>query len=401
MAGSAGPLCAADAPRAEPVLAARADVAAKLAALEPGHGVILGNAAVVGEFNDTATRFELDKTGPRARDFTLKMCWAADRGRALYCGANHQVPHRINDVWEFDLPALTWVMLYAPDLPRGYGDLGRDTSDVLFSDGLLYTKRGGPAVIAHTWWGLTYDPTRHALQFMNTWVTKRKEAVEALGGDPGELYEGPPLWSFDPWSRTWQAHKTDAPRPRPIFGGMLEYIPDLKGTIWHANNWQMRATWLYDPAGNTWKNLDANGPGNDGAKAFESNAPEPEQIGYYDPARHLVVVQRHYATNHYDVKTNKWTKVLNADQSDEATPYGHDAHAVFYHDPNSGHGLLVQFDTNTLWSYDPDAMMWTRLDIAGDPMPTGGKRLAYVDPKANVVVVIDRTTVWAYRYKAE
>ena len=36
----------------------------------------------------------------------------------------------------------------------------------------------------------------------------------------------------------------------------------------------------------------------------------------------------------------------------------------------------------------------------GDPMPTGGKRLAYVDPALNAVVVIDGTTVWAYRYRS-
>ena len=32
-------------------------------------------------------------------------------------------------------------------------------------------------------------------------------------------------------------------------------------------------------------------------------------------------------------------------------------------------------------------------------MPTGGKRLAYVDPARNVVVVIDGIAVWAYEYK--
>ena len=94
-------------------------------------------------------------------------------------------------------------MLYAPDNARGYGDLGKDTSDVEFRDGLLMTKRGGPAVIGHTWWGLTYDPEQRQLLFMNTWVTDKKQAVTALGGDPDELYNGPPLWMFDPAQKTW------------------------------------------------------------------------------------------------------------------------------------------------------------------------------------------------------
>jgi hypothetical protein len=103
----------------DPPLDPQPAIADTLAALKPNHGVRLGKADVVGEFNATARKYDLDKTGPRARDFTLKMCWAPDRTRALYCGANHGVPHRLNDVWEFDLPSLTWVLLYAPDLPAG------------------------------------------------------------------------------------------------------------------------------------------------------------------------------------------------------------------------------------------------------------------------------------------
>ena len=371
-------------------------VAEKLAALKPNQAVLLGKADVVGEFNDTARKYDLHKTGPKGRDFTIKMCWAPDRGRALFLGANHAVPHRLNDVWEFDLPSLTWSMLYAPDLPRGYTDLGKDTSDVEFKDGLFVTKRGGPAIIAHTWWGLTYDPKRKALLFMNTWVTEQKKAAAALGGDPAQLYAGPPLWAFFPATRTWKAFRAPKPYPAAIFGGMLEYIPELGNSVWHANNWQMRGTWVHDYDKDTWKDLKANGD----PKAFEKEAAEPEQIGYYDPGRKIVVAQRHYDSHHYDPVKNVWKKTRTGNKDDDKTPYGHDARSVMYHDAKSGHGLLVQFQTNTVWAYDPDAASWTKLAPDGDPMPTGNKRLAYVDPKAGVVVVIDGVTVWAYRYKA-
>ncbi len=372
------------------------DIVAKLTALKPNHAVLLGKADVVGEFNDTARKYDLHKTGPKGRDFTIKMCWAPDRKRALFCGANHAVPHRLNDVWEFDLPSLTWSMLYAPDLPRGYTDLGKDFSDVEFKDGLLVTKRGGPAVIAHTWWGLTYDPKRKALLFMNTWVTDQKKAVVALGGNPADLYAGPPLWAFFPAEGKWKPFQAAKPFPVAIFGGLLEYIPELGGSVWHANNWQMRGTWLHDYDANTWTDLKANG----GGKAFEAEAAEPEQIGYYDPARKRLIVQRHHDTHHYDPKKNEWKRVLRGDKDDGKSPYGHDARSVFYHDPLSGHGLLVQFQTNSLWAYDPDKVTWTKLAPEGDPMPTGNKRLAYHDPAQNALVVIDGTTVWAYRYKA-
>lgn len=399
---------------AEPVpkLPPKPAVAEKLAALKPNQAVLLGKADVIGEFNDTAKKYDLHKTGPRGRDFTLKMCWAPDRGRVLFSGANHAVPHRLNDVWEFDLPSLTWAMLYAPDLPRGYMDLGKDTSDVEFKNGLLVTKRGGPAVIAHTWWGLTYDPKHKALLFMNTWVTERKKAVAALGGNPDDLYNGPPLWAFTPADGTWKAFTAPKPYPVAIFGGWLEYVPDLGGTVWHTNNWQMRGTWKHDFDKDTWTDLKANGGGPQperhrprdvraGEKEFEKESPEPEQIGYYDPGRKILVAQREHGTFHFDPAKLAWKKTLSGAKDDATTPFGHDARAVVYHDPASGHGLLVQFETNTIWAYDPDKPAWTKLTPDGDKMPTGGKRLAYVDPAANVLVVIDGTTVWAYRYRAK
>ncbi len=386
-----------DAPPAklEPRLDPKRDVGEKLAGLKANRAIVLGTADVTGEFNDTAKKYDLHKTGPKGRDFTLKMCWAPDRQRVLYCGANHGVPHRLNDVWEFDLPSLTWAMLYAPDLPRGYADLGKDTSDCEFKDGVLVTRRGGPAVIAHTWWGLTYDPRKKALLFMNTWVTDRKKAVKDLGGDPAALYDGPPLWAFFPAEKKWAYFKAPKPHPVAIFGGMLEFVPELGGSVWHANNWQTRGTWVHDFDKHAWTDAKANG----GGKAFEREAAEPEQVGYYDPRRKILVAQRHHDTHHYDVAKNEWKKVLTGDKDDGKTPYGHDARSVIGYDPVSGHGLLVQFQTNTLWAYDPDRTAWAKLAPEGAPMPTGGKRLAYVDPARNAVVVIDGVTVWAYRYR--
>ncbi|MDX1947845.1 MAG: hypothetical protein SFU86_20775 [Pirellulaceae bacterium] len=378
-----------------PALATNAEAVAKINALRPNEAAIIGQAKVLGDFNDTARRWDLQKTGPRGRDFTIRMCWAPERRRVLFCGANHGVPHRINDVWEFDLAAMAWVMLYAPDLPRDYTGLGKDFSDIEFKDGLFITKRGGPGIIAHTWWGLTYDHEQKSLLFMNTWVTDQKKAAEQLGGDPGQLYAGPPLWAFTPHTGQWRPLKTEPPYPRPIFGGLLEFIPELRGTIWHANNWQMHGTWLYDAKTNAWKNLQPNASPTD----FERESPAPEQVGYYDPARELVIAQRHKETFHFDPAKNLWRKVAAVDKDSDLAPLGHDAYAPLYHDPTSGHGLLIEFKTGTLWSYDPDAVKWTRLTPTGEPVPTGSKLLAYFDPVQKVFVVLRDTTVWAYRYR--
>ncbi|HYE17647.1 MAG TPA: hypothetical protein VEA69_04340 [Tepidisphaeraceae bacterium] len=375
----------------EPALAPKPAIVERLAALKANQAVLLGKADVVGEFNETARKYNLDKTGPNGRDYSNKMCWAADRGRALFCGANHGVPHRLNDVWEFDLPSLTWAMLYAPDLPRGYVDLGKDTSDVEFKDGVLITKRGGPAVVAHTWWGLTYDPRERTLLFMNTWVTDQKKAVAALGGNPADLYPGAPLWAFEPGARRWRPIKSPPPHFKAVFGGMLEYVPDLGGSVWHGGR-----TWLFDANTANWRDLKANG-GDE--KALRAHAPGPEQIGYYDPARKVIVAHRHYDTHQFDPAKLTWTKVLAGDKDDGKTPYGHDARSLLYHDPVSGHGLLVHFETRAVWAYDPDGPRWTKLTPDGDPMPKSGKLLAYFDPGQNVLIAIDKTTVWAYRYR--
>lgn len=52
-------------------------VAEKLAALKPNQAVLLGKAEVMGDFNDTLLKYEPHKTGPKGRDFTIGMCWAA------------------------------------------------------------------------------------------------------------------------------------------------------------------------------------------------------------------------------------------------------------------------------------------------------------------------------------
>lgn len=378
----------------EPSLPAKTAIIEKLKSLPPGRAILLGKADVVGEFNETAKKWELDRTGPRGRDFSIKMVFAADRQRALFCGANHGVPHRLNDVWEFDLPSLTWAMLYAPDHNRDYAGLGKDPSDVEFKNGTFVTKRGGPGIIAHTWWGLTYDTDRKRLLMMNTWVTDQKKMASLLGAKPEDLATCPPLWSFDPATKKWEYHRTEKPFPVAIFGGMLEYLPPMKQTMWHANNWQMHGSWLYDAGKNAWQNARAN----DDPKAFETEAPEPEQVGYYDPKRKQLIVQRHWSTHHYDIMTNRWKRVRQDPKDSTEVPYGHDAYSPMCLDEPTGQGLLVEFKTNTLWSYDPETVKWKKLAPAGDPMPTGGKRLAYADPVAGVFVIIDGTSVWAYRH---
>ena len=372
-----------------------ASIAETLAGLAPNHAIRLGNARVVGDFNDVARRFKLDKTGPMARDYSIKMVWAPERQRALFAGANHGRPHRLNDVWEFDLGTLTWFLLYAPDNPRNYAGLGTDPSDALFKDGILITERGGPVVIGHSWWGITWDENRRELFFMSTWDTNQAKAIKELNGDPGERYVGPPLWSFNPRTLQWRFHKSQPPLPRAPFGGMLEYVPELSGVVWHTNHWQMLATWLYNPQTMQWDNLRANADTGD----FKTQSPKTEQVGYYDPTRKVIIAQRGHDTFQFDVRDRSWSRILTRPEREEQWPSGHDAFAPMYRDPQTGHGLLVDFRTNEIWAYDPKLNWWTKISPEGERMPEGNKRLAYFDVTRGVLVIIDGVEVWAYRYQ--
>ncbi len=366
-----------------------------LGALRPGQSAILGQADLVGEFNDVARRFRLHLTGPRSRDYSLKMVWAPERETALFAGANHGSPHRLNDVWEFDLAALAWVLLYPPDNPRGSDPdgLGADASDVEFKDGVLVTRRGGPAIVGHSWWGLTYDPVQRAMLFMSPWPVSVPAAITRVGGDPALRYPGPPLWAFWPATRTWQPMRSPPPFPAAPYGAMLEYVPELGGAIWHMNNWWMRSTWLYDARADRWRNLEANATTGD----FSREAPGAELVGYHDPQRKLVVVQRGRDTFHLDTVAQRWRKVSADSVSPDSAPEGHDARTPYYRVASSGQGMLMDRRPRKLWAYDPDRIRWTQLKPEGPPIPDGRRVLSYADPARDVFVVIDDRQVWVYR----
>jgi hypothetical protein len=366
----------------------RDDIKRRIEELAPGHSMELGHAAVLGNFNETARTFGLQRTGPRARDYCRRMAWAPARHTALFAGANHGSPHRLNDVWEFNLGAFAWVMLYAPDLPRGYGNLGKDASDVVYVDGNLVTKRGGPAVIGHTWSGLTWDARRHCMLFMATWPVDVDAMVRGIGGDPSQRDRSPPLWAFDPITERWSRWTTKAPWPKAAVAALLQDVPELHGQIWHLNSWQLRGTWLLHDEDRRWEPIcDAKIQPD-----FESQAPGQELVGYHDPVRHLVVTQCRQRTFHFDTTRRRWSEKTVA-----GAPRGFDTVTTFVRDPASGGGMLIDFKLGQLWSYDPDALTWKLLSPTGPPMPMGQHTLGYADEDFGVIVIIDDTAVWICR----
>jgi hypothetical protein len=179
-------------PAVEPVLPTDPAVLAAVDALGDNSACVLGDPTVRQELGDFAKGWHrMKEHGPGGRDYTIKMAWMPDRRRAFFCGANHGSPHRFNDAWEYDLAANTWVLLYVPD----YNDRGAitdyDRQVLTLDNGWLRTRRGGPAHPAHTWWGLTYDPTIRAAIWYCAWPSYRLDAkLTAIGKTREDLYRG-------------------------------------------------------------------------------------------------------------------------------------------------------------------------------------------------------------------
>lgn len=360
--------------------------------LRPNQSVYLGQAAVTGDLNDTARRFGLHRAGPQARNYCLRLVWAPSRGTALYLGANHGQPHRLNDVWEFDLRALRWTLLYGPDLPRDYKGLGPDASDVLYRDGRLITRRGGPAIIGHTWSGVTWDPNRERVVFMNAWPADVDAAIRRVGGDPGLRDRSLPLWTFDPARREWAPLRIGHPAPRAGFGGLLQHIPALDGCLWHLNNWQMRGTWLLQ-GNDRWRDLDATG----GTEPFATQAPGAEVVACYDGRSGCLVARQGRSTFEFDPHRRLWQR-LDDSPSGPPVPAGHAARTSMVFDEASGHVVLFDVPSRKLWSRSPAQKQWRVIDPEGPPPPSGQRPLFWTDPVSGIMLVVVDTLVWAYRH---
>jgi hypothetical protein len=152
-------------------------------------------------FSTFATR------GPGIRNWCHKWTYAPSRQRALYCGANHGVPHKFNDVWEYDLASNTWAMLHKPD---------------------------PGAVPCHTWWGMAYDSKRDTLW----WVS------------PGGCGPWIGWFVYDPYAQEGWAEKSFSnTAPNITFSAAFDYNPERDLFTWYSTaTTGSIGMWSLDPA---------------------------------------------------------------------------------------------------------------------------------------------------------
>jgi len=353
---------------------------------------------ITGDLNAVAKRWRLDQRGPGYRDYCLKMAWMPERQRAVFYGANHGGPHRLNDVWEYDLPSNTWVCLYGPDPSKGRGADWKDVDWEHVKDGVIRTKRGGPAIIGHSWWNMAYDPEAKAMITPCSWSMSNKKLF-------GLLRKGkhkPPMWAFYPEKKKWEPildSTFDGPVPGCENARALEYVPELGGTVWTKS----AGMWLYNSKTNGWKRLGT-------SKRYGKDLPSREQVMAYLPDRKMLVAHcragkgapsRGYEksfTCHYSIEDNKWTRTFESQKKNEP-PAGMDSVTNFAYDRVGKVCLLWDSSwSKALWAYDPAAMKWTKLSPTGPPPPLKGRdvKLAYYDVQHNVFVIPGK---WVYRHK--
>ncbi len=388
----------AEAVKVTPELAADPKVMEIVDGLGEGQSAELPPVKVVGDINDVASKYGLDKNGPGARDYCIKMAWMPDRQRAIFYGANHGVPHRLNDVWEYDLPSNTWVCLYGPDLSKGgkdgFSDVDRDSAET--KAGIIRTRRGGPAIIPHSWWNMTYDPVLGAMITPCSWSMSDPELFKLLQSGSHR----PPFWAFFPEKKRWEpilGAKGDLPGYENA--RQLEYVPELGGTVWTKSD----GMWLYDSKANAWKRLGK-------SAGYGGGLPAREAVMAYLPDRKILVAHSRAGagkpsagydrswTSHYDIAKNEWKKVFESKEKDNP-PAGMDAATNFAYDTAGKVCLLWDAAwTKALWAYEPETCRWTRLEPNGPPPPGGrGGLLAYYDQTRNVFAIPGK---WVYRHKA-
>ncbi|MCG3179397.1 MAG: hypothetical protein BIFFINMI_01732 [Phycisphaerae bacterium] len=396
------------------------------------------------QFKVTGDRIDGDpgfaKSGPQGRDYCDKMCYAPSRRTALFAGANHQSPSRLNDCWEYHLGSNTWIRLAAGDggdhgairrardaIKRGQ-DVAKQrefltqwyTQYAEVADGHLRTRRNhGPVEPWHTWDGLAWDESAGRL----LWAVLDNDAVmrekvksyaEATGQDAAELEKrlkpGTGLYCFDPVARQWQRQLGDDPRPYLRgMGGSLTYIPDWKKTLWYcaAQNVSPNdfAMWTYDAAANAWAELKPNGGKSIRDLWGAKLVPGSECQMAYSPRHRKLVAVLEKETFVYDVATNAWSHATTVDDQ-----YAHDAVTIFAYDSAADLFLLVNAtkghwgDARDLRGFDVAAGQWRKLPTEGkltfDKRPYA-RQTGYYDPDHDVLIVYDGQSVRVCRVTAE
>jgi hypothetical protein len=313
----------------------------------------------------------------------------------------------------------TWTKLNpAGTLPsaRSWSSMAYDPGTsrvIMFGGGTV----GGPTLFNDTW---AYDPAA------NTWTEldpqgtlpagrSSHQMVYAAGGGRLIMFGGRDLagsslndtWAYDPAANTWTELDPQGTLPARRTLYQMVYDPSSGLIILFGGRSGggvfLNDTWAYDPAANNWTELKPSG-----------TLPPPRALCgmAYDPAAHRLIMfagatftrddDWHWFddTWAYDPAANTWTDLSPEGES----PSERDGPSMVY-DPSSGLIILFGGMHNDTWAYDATANAWTDLSPAGTvPSVRDYQSMVYAPPTGRAIMFGglsdtegDLGDTWAYR----
>lgn len=423
-------------------------------ALKPGEVVRLPPFKVVPE--DATKYHHTFKNGPYRRDYGNKMPYAPDRKTGMYCGANHGVPHRLSDVWEYHLGGNTWHLICPPGrdayqmrqlgitlkklekdpeknaeaIAKISGKIKEWHEGCEMKDGYLQdTANGGPVRPWHTWDGITYNhvkrqlywnvlDTQHTSKGQQLHQGKIKSYAKAMGLGPEPLLKqlkpASSMYMYDPAKKRWMRQQGEGPFPLMRgMGATLHYIPDIDATIFYCCHGgtpggYTEGMWSYDANTNRWKELIPGGKVRHMVHTLKIAPADEIQVAYSTRSKKLAAVNKN-ATFIYDIAENEWSR----GKDNEA--FAHDATSVFVYDSNADVFLLLGRKGKSQWAHSPFSMYayslstdsWEKVEL---PLLDDSKGpewrkftdgyTGYYDPEHNVFVLYGkRGGCCIYRHK--
>ena len=372
------------------------------------------------------------------RAWSSKMVYAPDlRGAFINGEGRHGATterngktHYNDDLFFYDINQHRWVCVY-PGMELGTYE-GK-----INADGFEVDKMGHPQPIAymvHAYGAVTYDTDKKAYAHMwnpaggGYWESSMPERVDfiranndklnALGGrlrdgTPTSLIDQASPWIYDTLAGHWTRLKTERASPERGHGAHLFYLPTLKQYFF-----RFKETHLYDPAANTWTQVETSGPQPpqpiDSASCYDSKRDRIYiAMGSYPHNASTALPNRVWA---YDVKTSTYQDL----QATGALPprpkpvAGTNTSQMTYDVKNDvvlyfayGADLNGSSATTGIYAYDADTNEWT---LATTSYPEGWgadwRNLAHIfyDPQLNVHFLYNAAdsgdgVMYAYRYK--
>jgi N-acetylneuraminic acid mutarotase len=215
-------------------------------------------------------------------------------------------------------------------------------------------------------------------------------------------------WAYDPSANTW-TNLTPSGTPPSVRTGCSLVYGQLTHLVYmfggYGNGTSFNDIWAYDPAANTWTNLNPTG---------DVPSPRSDSKMVYDAIGDELIMFGGMGVNGllndtwaYDPAANTWTNLNPAGAVPSARhscsmAYAMSTAKVIMFGGAAGNSALADG-----WAYDPAANTWTNLNPTGAPSPRYDSAMAYDDNTAQVILFgggtgqyVSLNDTWAYDSKA-